>query len=209
MWSVRKIGSEEHGLAVDDGAGGDPVKRLPQPRGDGNAPHRAARSLAAVQAMPTLQKRRAILAGAQLLLGDRYVWGGRSPQRVDAADQVTGVDCSGLINLVYRTVGMIIPRDAHEQFLRAKPVNALQPADLIFLSERDNPERIVHVMLYAGEGELIEGPGTGTSVRRVSVSARLGKTLDWIAPGVVVDGQTVLFGTYLPNARDTKPSGGR
>jgi cell wall-associated NlpC family hydrolase len=111
---------------------------------------------------------------------------------------VTGVDCSGLINLAYRTVGMDIPRDAHEQFLRAKPVNALQPADTIFLSERGNPKRIVHVMLYAGEGEAIEGPGTGSVVRRIAVVERLGQPLDWLAPGAIIDGQTVFFGSFLP-----------
>ena len=167
-------------------------------------PRRYARSLAAVQAMPTRERRRAILEGAGRLVGDRYVWGGRSPQDPEASDQVTGVDCSGLINLVYRTIGMIIPRDAHEQFLRAKPVNAPQPADLIFLSERDNPQRIVHVMLYAGEGELLEGPGTGAAVRRMTVLARLGKSLDWIAPGAILDGQTVFFGAYLPEPPTAK-----
>jgi len=95
-------------------------------------------------------------------------------------------------------VGLDIPRDAHEQFLRAKRINALQPADLIFLSERSNPKRIVHVMLYAGNGELIEGPGTGEAVRRIAITSRLGQPLDWLAPGSVVDGQTVYFGTYLP-----------
>ena len=65
------------------------------------------------------------------------------------------MDCSGLVNLAYRAAGLDIPRDAHEQFLRAKPVNALQPGDLIFLSERQNPKRIVHVMLY--EGDKISG----------------------------------------------------
>ncbi len=161
-------------------------------------PQRSARSLEAAQAMPPLEKRKAILASAQLLVGDRYVWGGRSPQRPEASDQVTGVDCSGLVNLAYRTVGLDIPRDAHEQFLRAKPVNALQPGDLLFLSEHGNPQRIVHVMLYAGAGELLEGPGTGMPVRRIAVATRLGKPLDWIAPGTIIDGQTVFFGTYLP-----------
>ena len=82
--------------------------------------------------------------------------------------------------------------------MRAKPINALQPADLMFLSEKDNPARIVHVMVYAGEGELIEAPGTGSVVRRITVAQRLGHPLDWLAPGVVVDGQTVTFGSYLP-----------
>ena len=108
------------------------------------------------------------------------------------------MDCSGLINLAYRSAGVDVPRDAHEQFLRAKRVNALQPADLIFLSERGNPRHIVHVMLYAGNGELIEGPGTGMVVRRIRVTERLGQSTDWLSSDTVIDGQTVFFGSFLP-----------
>ena len=89
-------------------------------------------------------------------------------------------------------------KSALVEYVRAKAINALQPADLIFLSEKDNPERIVHVMVYAGEGELIEAPGTGSVVRRITVAQRLGHPLDGLAPGAVVDGQTVTFGSYLP-----------
>ena len=53
-------------------------------------------------------------------------------------------------------------------------------------------------MLYAGGGEIIEGPGTGTVVRRITLAQRFGQSLDWLAPGAVVDDQTVFFGTYLP-----------
>lgn len=161
-------------------------------------PRSSARALEELSVLPPLEKRRAVLRSAALFVGDPYYWGGRSPQAERAEAQVTGVDCSGLVNLAYRSVGLELPRDAHEQFLRAKPIAALQPADLIFLSERSNPHRIVHVMLYAGNGELIEGPGTGEAVRRIAIASRLGQPLDWLAPGSVVDEQTVSFGTYLP-----------
>lgn len=160
--------------------------------------HTCARPLAELQALPETQKRGLILRTASQLLGDPYVWGGRSPYGEAQTDQVTGVDCSGLVNLAYRTVGLAIPRDAHEQFLKAHPVEAPQPGDLIFLSEPLNPEHITHVMLYAGDGQLIEGPGTGSAVRRIAVSQRLGRSLDGIAPGTVVgNGQSVYFGTYF------------
>ena len=112
--------------------------------------------------------------------------------------EVTGVDCSGLVNLAYRAAGIDVPRDAHEQFLRARAVTSIQPADLIFLSKRGNPRRIVHVMLYAGDGEIIEGPGTGLAVRRIALAERLGQPIDRLVPGTVVDGQMVWFGSYLP-----------
>jgi hypothetical protein len=161
-----------------------------------------ARSLEELAARSPLERRQTVIRSAELLVGDPYYWGGRSPSwglTPKGSDPVvTGVDCSGLVNLAYRSAGVEIPRDAHEQFLRAKRVPALQPADLVFLSERADPARIVHVMLYAGEGEVIEGPGTGLTVRRIALSQRLGRPIDQLSPGAVIDGQTVFFGSYLP-----------
>ncbi len=161
-------------------------------------PHQAARLLAELHTVPLQEKRQMILRSAHLFLGDRYYWGGRSPQTTGLGHQVTGVDCSGLVNLAYRAAGIELPRDAQEQFLRARRVVSPEPADLVFLSERSNPQRIAHAMLYAGDGQLIEGPGTGLPVRRISVLKRLGKPLDQLNAGAVIEGQTVLFGSYLP-----------
>lgn len=172
--------------------------------------HRDARPLKELALLSPPERRQAILRSATLFVGDRYYWGGRSPHaptpnapdlRQDShlvGGQVTGVDCSGLVNLAYRTVGMAIPRDAHEQYLRARSVPTAQPGDLIFLSEPSNPKRIVHVMLYAGDGELIEGPGTGLAVRRIALTERFGRPLDGLTPGAVVNDQMVFFGSYLP-----------
>jgi cell wall-associated NlpC family hydrolase len=160
-------------------------------------PHEA-RSLREARALPPHETRRQIIRSAHRLIGDTYYWGGRSPQAGPGSDQITGVDCSGLVNLAYRTVGREIPRDAHEQFLRARPITTPRAADLIFLSEAGNPLRIVHVMLYAGDGQIIEGPGTGLTIRRTTVAKRFGRPIDKLAPGTVVEGQTVSFGSYLP-----------
>ena len=160
--------------------------------------HEDARSLEELAALPPLERRKTLLKTAASLIDEPYLWGGRSPRTNDAHIPASGMDCSGLTNLAYRTIGIAIPRDAHEQHLRAHPVNALQPGDLIFLSERNNPQHIVHVMLYAGNSEAIEAPGTGQAVRHIAIAQRLGQPLDWIAPDTVVDGQTVSFGSYLP-----------
>lgn len=161
-----------------------------------------ARAFEELAALSLPERRQSIVRSAGVLIGDPYYWGGRSPAwglTPKGSDPVvTGVDCSGLVNLAYRSAGVEIPRDAHEQFLRAKRVTTLQPADLVFLSERSNPARIVHVMLYAGDGEVIEGPGTGLAVRRIALAQRLGRPLDELSPGVVIEEQTVFFGSYLP-----------
>lgn len=135
------------------------------------------------------QQRQLILATATQVLGSPYYWGGRSTQ--------VGFDCSGLVNVSYRVAGVDVPRDAHEQSLRARVVAQPHPADLIFLSERDNPQRIVHVMLYAGEDAVLEAPGTGLQVRHITLRERLGHKLADLPSGTVVKGQTVTFGTYL------------
>ncbi len=164
-------------------------------------PLRDAASLEHLRALALSEQREAILRSATQFIGDPYFWGGRSPHDAHRTEYVTGVDCSGLINLAYRSVGIEIPRDAHEQFLRAQPITTLQLADLIFLSERDHPTHIVHVMLYAGAEDVIEGPGTGQVVRRISLVQRLGQSVKTLRPDTVVDHQTVFFGTYLPSRR--------
>ena len=152
-------------------------------------PYASARALDELQGLAPPAQRRLVVSNAERLIGDPYVWGGRSPG---------SVDCSGLVNLAYRAAGVDIPRDAHEQSLRARAVLTPQPADLVFLSERSQPKHIVHVMLYAGDGTVIEGPGTGMAVRRISVQERLARPLETLASGTVVDGQTVTYGSYLP-----------
>ncbi len=161
-------------------------------------PQHAARSLTELRALPIRERRQLILRNAQELLGDRYYWGGRSPRPSASTGRASGVDCSGLVNLAYRAAGIDIPRDAHEQFVRSHPILTPQAADLIFLSDPQHPRRIVHVMLYAGDGDLIEAPSTGSEVRRISVKDRLGQPLATLTPGTVVNGQAVFFGTYLP-----------
>ena len=103
---------------------------------------------------------------ARLFLGSPYYWGGRSAR---------AVDCSGLVSLVYQANGIKIPRDAHEQWMRAKPISreALLPGDLVFLHDPEHPNQITHVMLYSEEARAIEGPGTGKKVREIDLQTRL------------------------------------
>jgi cell wall-associated NlpC family hydrolase len=157
----------------------------------------AAQELAVIRGSASPARRAAVLEAAERLVGSAYFWGGRSPMDEREAAP-TGVDCSALVNLAYRTVGLEIPRDAHEQSLRARRIRRVQPADLLFLSARGDPNRIVHVMLYAGGDDILEGPGTGQAVRRIRLAARLGRPLEQLAPGDVIEGQTISYGTYFP-----------
>ena len=135
------------------------------------------------------ETRKMIVARAALLLGQTYWWGGLSP----AGDhgRPAGVDCSGLVHLAYRASGIGVPRDSHEQFMksaRLPDAKALEPGDLVFLGTPGPDPVINHVMLYAGDGQVIEGPATGQKVRRISLADRL----------ALETTRQALFGTLLP-----------
>lgn len=72
-----------------------------------------------------------------------YVWGGNSLTR--------GVDCSGLVQQVYRQLGIQVPRTTYEQAKNGKPVkmNALRPGDLVFF------RNLGHVGIYIGNGQYV------------------------------------------------------
>jgi cell wall-associated NlpC family hydrolase len=87
-----------------------------------------------------------------------------------------GVDCSGLINLVFRVHNVDIPRDAHDQWTAAEKIgfDQLKPGDLAFISDDGNSGRIVHVMLYVGEECFVEALETGSVVRKVTFRDKFG-----------------------------------
>jgi cell wall-associated NlpC family hydrolase len=106
----------------------------------------------------------AVLDAARLFLGVRYLWGGTS---------AWGLDCSGLVHLSWRSQGVLLPRDAHDQAATGKvekvPLGTERPGDLYFFARPG--QSVYHVglvtravaddgtrwMLHAPEGgELIE-----------------------------------------------------
>ena len=80
--------------------------------------------------------------------GASYVWGGVVPW---------GCDCSGLVQTVFALHGIQLPRDAHMQAESGQQVTAdfakLQPADLVFFSDRDD-KRATHVGIMLGHSRM-------------------------------------------------------
>ena len=101
-----------------------------------------------------------VVADARRYLGTPYVWGGESP---------TGFDCSGLVQYVYRQVGVTLPRTTYTQVKVGAPVPSLtqaQPGDLVFFAGSDGTNTSPgHVGIYIGNGQMIDAPYTGAAVR--------------------------------------------
>jgi cell wall-associated NlpC family hydrolase len=143
--------------------------------------------------------RKDIIQTAEFLTGDPYLWGGRSPYDSYHPEQLSGVDCSGLVHLSYIVNGVEIPRDAMEQYMKAEKIKPadLRPADLIFSAPLKEPGRITHVSLFAGKGWVIEAPQTGQTVRKIRFEEKFGKALDSVHPGDRLQDRVIYFGRLL------------
>jgi cell wall-associated NlpC family hydrolase len=71
-------------------------------------------------------------------------------------------DCSGLTMYVYAHAGVYLPHSSSAQFSSGRHVDRsdLRPGDLVFFGSP-----IHHVGIYIGNGDMIESPEAGESVR--------------------------------------------
>jgi peptidoglycan DL-endopeptidase CwlO len=94
-----------------------------------------------------------VLSWAYAQIGKPYVFGAAGPD---------AFDCSGLTMFVWAKVGVALVHYAPTQLAEGRPVaqSQLQPGDSVFFG---NP--IHHVGIYIGNGNMIDAPHTGASVR--------------------------------------------
>jgi hypothetical protein len=118
----------------------------------------------------------AVLAVARSFVGLRYLWGGTSGW---------GVDCSGLVHLAWRSQGVLLPRDAHEQadspLVEDVALDAVRPGDLYFFARPG--ERVYHVgfvtrpVADSGERWMLHAPEGGELVEDAPLAPHRAETL--------------------------------
>src|ERR1700754_3147019 len=104
-------------------------------------------------------------AGSQI--GVPYSWGGGTaagPSRgIDSGSNTVGFDCSGLILYMFAGVGIKLDHYSGNQYNagRKVPSSQMRRGDMIFYG----PNASQHVAMYLGNGQMLEAPYTGSTVK--------------------------------------------
>ncbi len=107
--------------------------------------------------------RKSILVLAQTYLGTMYTYGGNTRE---------GIDCSGLVQQVYRQNKIRLPRTVKTQCNIGTPLkmSELLPGDLIFFRKKLTHHRPSHVGIYMGNQQFLHAPKTGLVVKMSSLN---------------------------------------
>lgn len=113
--------------------------------------HKEYTTISKGKAIPRKFHASKIAVTAMDYLNTPYLWGGRS---------ILGIDCSGLVQVVYHTCGLDMPRDSAQQALEGEIIDFVDeviPGDLAFF---DNPSgEIIHVGIILSPGKILHASG--------------------------------------------------
>ncbi|MBD8583230.1 C40 family peptidase [Frigoribacterium sp. CFBP 8766] len=96
-----------------------------------------------------------VVSGAKKYLGVPYVFGGES---------ASGMDCSGLVQTVFKELGVSMPRVVPDQARMGAEVPSLaeaKPGDLLVAKGEG------HIVIYLGDGKVLHAPRPGKDVQIV------------------------------------------
>lgn len=92
-----------------------------------------------------------IISLSKQYLNAPYLWGGKS---------VMGIDCSGLVQVVFSICGIQLPRDASQQIEKGKVVDFLSESTAGDLAFFENAEgKIIHVGILLNPTQIIHASG--------------------------------------------------
>ncbi|MGQ0632756.1 MAG: NlpC/P60 family protein [Sporichthyaceae bacterium] len=129
------------------------LARATAPANEENAAAKVPADLDATGATGS-EKEAAVVALATKYLGVPYRWGGTDP--------TSGLDCSGLIQLVFGKVGVELPRVSWQQAKAGTAVASMdkaRPGDLVAFNSP-----VDHIGIYIGNGRMIHAPKPGDDV---------------------------------------------
>ena len=105
----------------------------------------------------------AAVAWAQQQVGKPYVYGASGPD---------SFDCSGLTMRAWEAAGVRINRSSRDQYRQVYKItyDSMRPGDLIFYGTvASDPGSVYHVVMYIGNGQVVEASRAGVPVRIAAV----------------------------------------
>lgn len=108
---------------------------------------------------PEVSTGQEIVDAASTRVGSPYAWGATGPN---------SFDCSGLTSWAYQQAGISIPRTSQAQVGGGTQVakSDLQPGDIVAFYSGAS-----HVGIYAGNGQVVHSPSSGSSVSYAPVDS--------------------------------------
>ncbi|GII05964.1 C40 family peptidase [Planobispora takensis] len=140
-----------------------------------------------------------VVEQARRYLGVPYLWGGTDPDK--------GLDCSGLVQLVYKKLGVSLPRVSQDQQNEGRSIPSLkqaQPGDLLTFGSP-----ATHIGIYIGDGKMLHAPRTGDVVKIVDMDDYYRKPTDIrrILPDAAASATTTAAAAQAtPSALNVAPS---